>query len=553
MRPTPSSRPPCARPIRRCCTTGPAASTWPAPVRCRATTASTTCCSGCWRRSTSRSPAAATRCSATPRWPSSRRRRRSPRTCRGRWAWRSPSVAPPASGWRPGGRSTPSPWPASATPRSTTRRPRARSTPPPTPPTRACRCRCCSCARTTGGASACRPRPGGSRRRSAGRPGLRYERVDGTDPVGVHDVAEELADHVRATGRPAVLHLRTVRYGGHAGTDVEAAYRTVAGIRADLARDPLLATAGVLVEAGHHDAGGDRRPLPRRPRGTCATRPTSCAPRPRLRTAAEVVAPLAPHRPAAVADAAPPSPRPPSARAAFFGRLPEDEGPLTLAESINRTLGDLLCGDERVLVFGEDVGVKGGVYGVTRGPAAQGRAAAGVRHPARRAVDPRPRPRRRACPASCRSPRSSTSPTSTTPRTSCAARRPACAFFSNGQYTNPLVVRIAGYGYQKGFGGHFHNDNGVGRAARHPRPRDRLAGPPGRRPGDAAHVRRGGRRRRHGQRVPRADRALPHPRPARAGRRGLDGAVRRRRRRGPASTSRSACRRSFATATTCSS
>jgi len=33
--------------------------------------------------------------------------------------------------------------------------------------------------------------------------------------------------------------------------------------------------------------------------------------------------------------------------------------------------------------------------------------------------------------------------------------------FSNGQDTNPLVVRIAGYGYQQGFGGHFHNDNGV--------------------------------------------------------------------------------------------
>jgi 2-oxoisovalerate dehydrogenase E1 component len=34
-------------------------------------------------------------------------------------------------------------------------------------------------------------------------------------------------------------------------------------------------------------------------------------------------------------------------------------------------------------------------------------------------------------------------------------------FFSNGQYRNPMVVRIAGYGYQKGFGGHFHNDNSV--------------------------------------------------------------------------------------------
>ena len=34
-------------------------------------------------------------------------------------------------------------------------------------------------------------------------------------------------------------------------------------------------------------------------------------------------------------------------------------------------------------------------------------------------------------------------------------------FFSNGQYENPMVLRIAGYGYQKGFGGHFHNDDAV--------------------------------------------------------------------------------------------
>jgi 2-oxoisovalerate dehydrogenase E1 component len=34
-------------------------------------------------------------------------------------------------------------------------------------------------------------------------------------------------------------------------------------------------------------------------------------------------------------------------------------------------------------------------------------------------------------------------------------------FFSNGQFANPMVVRIAGLGYQKGFGGHFHNDNAV--------------------------------------------------------------------------------------------
>ena len=34
-------------------------------------------------------------------------------------------------------------------------------------------------------------------------------------------------------------------------------------------------------------------------------------------------------------------------------------------------------------------------------------------------------------------------------------------FFSNNQYRNPMVVRIAGLGYQRGFGGHFHNDNSI--------------------------------------------------------------------------------------------
>ena len=38
---------------------------------------------------------------------------------------------------------------------------------------------------------------------------------------------------------------------------------------------------------------------------------------------------------------------------------------------------------------------------------------------------------------------------------------PACRSSPAASTTNPLVVRIAGYGYQKGFGGHFHNDNSV--------------------------------------------------------------------------------------------
>jgi len=42
-------------------------------------------------------------------------------------------------------------------------------------------------------------------------------------------------------------------------------------------------------------------------------------------------------------------------------------------------------------------------------------------------------------------------------------RGEACSlqYFSRDQFRNPMVVRIASFAYQKGFGGHFHNDNGI--------------------------------------------------------------------------------------------
>ena len=108
--------------------------------------------------------------------------------------------------------------------------------------------------------------------------------------------------------------------------------------------------------------------------------------------------------------------------------------------------------------------------------------------------------------------------------------RDAAVLLQRRQYRNPMVVRVAGYGYQKGFGGHFHNDNSI--AALRDIPGLVIASPA--RPDDAAAMLRtcaaaaavGGR----GVRVPRADRAVPHPRPARGRRRRLAGAVRAARR-----------------------
>ena len=84
----------------------------------------------------------------------------------------------------------------------------------------------------------------------AHRPGLRYAQVDGSDPQAVYDTTEQLAAHVRDTAEPAFLHLRTVRYMGHAGTDVESSYRSAAAIREDQAPRP---------DPRHGQGDGDKR------------------------------------------------------------------------------------------------------------------------------------------------------------------------------------------------------------------------------------------------------------------------------------------------------
>ena len=77
------------------------------------------------------------------------------------------------------------------------------------------------------------PTPAGwvERDATADRPGLRYVAADGSD------LADGLTTRARGpptgsarTGAPAFLHLRTVRLMGHAGSDVETAYRAAVEI-----------------------------------------------------------------------------------------------------------------------------------------------------------------------------------------------------------------------------------------------------------------------------------------------------------------------------------
>jgi 2-oxoisovalerate dehydrogenase E1 component subunit beta len=61
----------------------------------------------------------------------------------------------------------------------------------------------------------------------------------------------------------------------------------------------------------------------------------------------------------------------PAGEAGQAGRAGETAAPVTMAGALNAALADSLSADERVLVFGEDVGTLGGVFRVTDGLAAK--------------------------------------------------------------------------------------------------------------------------------------------------------------------------------------
>jgi 2-oxoisovalerate dehydrogenase E1 component len=280
------------------------------------------------------------------------------------------------------------------------------------------------------------------------RPGLEYFAADGADPAAVFDAATAAADHVRRKRSPAFLHVKTVRFYGHAGSDVEAAYRTSAEIAADTGRDPLVGTARLLVQAGAASGEDLAKQFTALGEQVAAAMPAAMASAP-LRTRAEVLAPLAPQRPDAVAAQVVSAPRPDGVGAE-----------LTVAQSINRALRDELGRRPEMVLFGEDVARKGGVYGVTRGlQAAFGRGrvfdtlldeqsilglALGS---AVTGLLPVPEIQYLAYLHNAED--------------QLRGEAASLQFFSRGQYRNPMVVRIAGYGYQKGFGGHFHNDNSI--------------------------------------------------------------------------------------------
>ena len=293
------------------------------------------------------------------------------------------------------------------------------------------------------------------------RKDLDYFHADGLDLAEGYGQVQAAVEHCRRTRRPTFLHLRTTRIMGHAGTDFEIEWRSIEELCAVEAGDPLLRSAAIALESGLMSKD-QILALYEDTRRRCFAAAEDADSRPRLTELADVMAPLAPYTPGKVQAEATRADFADKRLQAFGGeaKLPEKQAPKHLAIQINQALHDLFCKYPEALLFGEDVAQKGGVYTVTKGlhkafgnkrvfntlldetiilGLAQGYANMGML--------PLPEIQYLAYfHNACDQIRGEAS---------------SLQFFSNGQYRNPMLMRIASLGYQRGFGGHFHNDNSI--------------------------------------------------------------------------------------------
>lgn len=288
------------------------------------------------------------------------------------------------------------------------------------------------------------------------RPGIRYFHANGLDIYETARVAAEAAHFVRSQRRPAFLHLTMVRLYGHAGADLPTTYLPKAQVEAEEANDPLLHTVRLLEAAGALERS-DALSIYHETNARVARVAAEAASRPRLKTDADVMASIIPPKRAC----APTNDPSDAAReAAFGGDIKQMDQPQPMSRLINWTLTDLMLSYGEIVLMGEDVGRKGGVYGVTQ--------RLHQRFGTDRVIDTLldeqsilglaigmahngfiPMPEIQFLAYLHNAVDQLRGEAATLP------------FFSRGQFTNPMVLRIAGLGYQKGFGGHFHNDNSL--------------------------------------------------------------------------------------------
>jgi pyruvate/2-oxoglutarate/acetoin dehydrogenase E1 component/TPP-dependent pyruvate/acetoin dehydrogenase alpha subunit len=171
--------------------------------------------------------------------------------------------------------------------------------------------------------------------------------VDGNDALATYRAVREAAGRARAGRGPTLIEAKTYRWGGHHTGD-PAIYRSQEEVEEWRGRDPLprfrshLLNTGILSEAEVKKMGEDASRLLEE-----AVAFAISAPAPEIAEAfAEIYAPE------------------------YTPEVTEPSGEvreLTCIQAINEAIREEMERDPRLVILGEDVGIRGGPFGVTKG------------------------------------------------------------------------------------------------------------------------------------------------------------------------------------------
>ena len=187
--------------------------------------------------------------------------------------------------------------------------------------------------------------------------------VDGNDPLDVYAAVHSAVRHARRGDGPTLIEAKTYRYLAHTSDDDDRTYRTTQEVEAWRKKDPLVRITQYCIEQRLlTEADEERIEAEVKAEVDDAAKRAEDAPLAEPGSAyrkvfARPVRPLvgAPEGTADPAQATEPEP------------LPEGGTERNIIDTVRWTLHELMASDDRVVVLGEDVGPRGGVFRATDG------------------------------------------------------------------------------------------------------------------------------------------------------------------------------------------
>lgn len=288
------------------------------------------------------------------------------------------------------------------------------------------------------------------------RAGIHYIVANGLSLYSLMNASFKANDIARHQKAPVFLHMQCKRLLGHAGSDIEQQYLSLKQIEANEAHCPLLYSAAYLI---NHQIMTKSQILSlyQDIEETIWQKAKMAIDKPKLNSAKSIMQSITPK---ALKKPAVNSASIEQRKACFKEKFSQLLMPRTMQQLINLALTDLMLQHPNAIIFGEDVAKKGGVYRVTADLVKQfGNhrvfdtildettilgTAIGYAH---NGFLPVPEIQFLAYLHNAED--------------QLRGEAATLSFFSSGQYQNPMVIRIPALAYQKGFGGHFHNDNSI--------------------------------------------------------------------------------------------